>query len=107
MAEKASSLRSASVTFDLFSQTFCVSQATYEIWSLAGKAPCGLPANTNNEALAHAHLAHLARLSNDRETAACEADLARVLAKADPDQGYLARIEANLHAERWSDVQTG
>ena len=59
--------------------------------------------NTHNEALSHAHLAHLARLSNDAESAACEAELARALAKADSDPGYLA----SLHVESWSDIQTG
>ena len=63
--------------------------------------------NAHNEALAHAHLSHLARRAGDGEKAAHEAELARRLASADPEPGYAARIEAALHVERWSELLTG
>ena len=63
--------------------------------------------NPHNEALAHAHLAHLALRAGEGDRAAREAELARSLASADPEPGYAARIEAALHVERWSELQTG
>jgi DNA-binding SARP family transcriptional activator/tetratricopeptide (TPR) repeat protein len=60
--------------------------------------------NPHNEARAHAHLAHLARLAGDGATQIDEADRARKLAAADPDPGFAARIEGALTAERWSEV---
>ncbi len=61
--------------------------------------------NPHNEALAHAHLAHLARLTGDATTEIDEVDMARKLAAADPDAGYAGRIEEALGVERWSDVE--
>ena len=63
--------------------------------------------NPHNEALAHAHLSHLARGCGDGEAAAREAEFARALAAKDPDPGYAGRIEAALAVERWSELQTG
>ena len=63
--------------------------------------------NTHNEALSHAHLAHLAHLMGDAEAATCEATTARQLAATSPDGGYAARIEEALSVERWSDLETG
>jgi DNA-binding SARP family transcriptional activator/tetratricopeptide (TPR) repeat protein len=61
--------------------------------------------NPHNEALAHAHLANLARRAGDGAVEIEEADRARKAAAEDPDPAYAARIEVALTAERWSDVQ--
>ena len=63
--------------------------------------------NPHNEALAHAHLAHLARLTGDAAAAEAEATEARRLAVASPHAGYAARIEEALIVERWADLETG
>ncbi len=63
--------------------------------------------NPHNQALAHAHLAHLARRAGDAATAAIEASRARELAARDPDPGYPGRVEQFLSAARWSDLRTG
>ncbi len=63
--------------------------------------------NPHNEALSHAHLAHLARLTGDGTTADAEAAQARRLAAASPHAAYAARIEEALAVERWSDLETG
>ncbi len=63
--------------------------------------------NPHNEALAHAHLSHLARLSGDPDAADAEAAAARQLAGISDDAGYAARIEEALAAQRWSDLETG
>ena len=62
--------------------------------------------NPHNEALSHAHLAHLARLNGDEATVEAEAAEARRLAVASPAPGYPARIEAALSVERWADLET-
>ena len=61
--------------------------------------------NPHHEALAHAHLAHLARLLLEPETERCEAARARELAASDPDPEYRGRIEAALSVADWSEVQ--
>ena len=61
--------------------------------------------NPHNEALARAHLAHIARLLGEPEAEAREADRARALAAVDPDPVYAKRIEAALSVANWSDVQ--
>jgi tetratricopeptide (TPR) repeat protein len=63
--------------------------------------------NPHNEALSHAHLAHLARLAADTAAADAEAAEARRLAAASPHVGYAARIEEALAVERWADLETG
>ena len=63
--------------------------------------------NPHNEALSHAHLAHLARLTGDAAAADAEAAEARRLAAASPHAGYAARIEEALAVERWADLETG
>ncbi len=63
--------------------------------------------NPHNQALSHAHLAHLARLTGDDAAAAAEAAEARRLAAASPHAGYAARIEEALDVERWADLETG
>ena len=63
--------------------------------------------NPHNEALSHAHLAHLARLTGDDAAAEAEAAEARRLAAASPHAGYAARIEEALIVERWADLETG
>ena len=60
--------------------------------------------NPTNEALAHAHLALLARHLDDRATADAEAAEARRLAAFAEEPGYAARIEEVLAARRWSEV---
>ncbi len=62
--------------------------------------------NPHNEALAHAHLAHLARLAGEGRTSEDEATAARRLAQRSPDPGYPARIEQALAVERWSELET-
>ncbi len=63
--------------------------------------------NPHNEALAHAHLAHLARRTGDDATFAVEAAEARRLAEASPHPGYGARIEEALEIASWSELETG
>jgi hypothetical protein len=63
--------------------------------------------NPHNEALSHAHLAHLARLTGDGASDESEAAEARRLAAASPHTGYAARIEEALIVERWADLETG
>ena len=63
--------------------------------------------NPHNEALSHAHLAHLARLTGDDASAEAEATEARRLAASSPHAGYAARIEEALIVERWADLETG
>ncbi len=62
--------------------------------------------NPHNEAFAHAHLAHLARLLRDPETELREAERARELAASDPEPGYAARIERALSVASWNEIQT-
>jgi DNA-binding SARP family transcriptional activator/tetratricopeptide (TPR) repeat protein len=62
--------------------------------------------NPHNEALAHAHLAHLARLRGQREAEDCEAARARALAASDRDPGYATRIEEALSVASWAELRT-
>ena len=62
--------------------------------------------NPHNEALAHAHLAHLARLQGDASGFAREAGTALVLARSSDDTDYPARIQAALEAENWSRLES-
>jgi tetratricopeptide (TPR) repeat protein len=63
--------------------------------------------NPHNEALAHAHLAHLARRRGDNATFDAEAAAARHLAAASPNPGYTSRIEEAISTTNWSDLETG
>jgi tetratricopeptide (TPR) repeat protein len=61
----------------------------------------GLGGNEHNQAIAHAHLSHLARRMGDAETAASEAELARAIARH-AGLGHLpARVELALASEGW------
>lgn len=62
--------------------------------------------NPHNEALAHAHLAHLARSGGDDIGFAREAETALTLAGRSDDTGYAARIKEALEAESWSRLET-
>ncbi len=62
--------------------------------------------NAHNEALAHAHLAHLARQTGDVRGAEHEAGAARRLAVASDERGYAARIERAIASESWADADT-
>jgi DNA-binding SARP family transcriptional activator len=62
--------------------------------------------NAHNAAMAHAHLAHLARLTGDPRGAGREADEARRLAAASDEPGYLARIERAIAIESWAEADT-
>ena len=62
--------------------------------------------NPHNEALAHAHLAHLARLGGDEAGFTREADTALALAGRSDDPGYPARIRDALAADAWSRADT-
>jgi DNA-binding SARP family transcriptional activator/tetratricopeptide (TPR) repeat protein len=61
--------------------------------------------NPHNEALAHAHIAHLARLNGDTAMAETEGAAARRHALRSPDPGYPARIEVALAIESWSEFE--
>ena len=63
--------------------------------------------NAHNEALAQAHLSHIARLQGDDARADAHAAAARTLAARDADRGYGARIEEALHVASWAELQTG
>jgi tetratricopeptide (TPR) repeat protein len=62
--------------------------------------------NPHNEALAHAHLAHLARREGDPTGFAREAETALALARSSDDTDYPARIQAALEAESWSRLES-
>jgi DNA-binding SARP family transcriptional activator/Tfp pilus assembly protein PilF len=62
--------------------------------------------NAHNEALAHAHLAHLARTGGDDATFALEAETALRLARQSDDADYHARIQAALEEPTWSRQET-
>jgi tetratricopeptide (TPR) repeat protein len=62
--------------------------------------------NPHNEALAHAHLAHLARLGGDEDGFAREAHTALALAGTSDDAGYAARIGIALEEVSWSRLET-
>ena len=62
--------------------------------------------NPHNAAMAHAHLANLARRLGDQGEAEREAAEARRLARLSPETGYAERIERAIHIERWADMDT-
>ncbi|HLX34056.1 MAG TPA: AAA family ATPase [Candidatus Limnocylindrales bacterium] len=61
----------------------------------------GIGGNPRHEALAHAHIAHLARRLGDDQLARTEAELARVGARHSGIDGLEARIEWALSTEDW------
>ena len=65
-----------------------------------------LGGNPHNEAMAHAHLAHLARIAGDDDTCRDETAAARRLARRSTDPGYEDRVEANLAVDDWSQADT-
>jgi len=62
--------------------------------------------NPHNEALAHAHLAHLARTTGDDPTFGIEAEVALHLARQSADAAYPARIQGALEEDTWSRLET-
>jgi DNA-binding SARP family transcriptional activator/tetratricopeptide (TPR) repeat protein len=61
--------------------------------------------NAHNEALAHAHLAHIARRTGDDTASAREQTLARALAAQSRDPGYPGRIERALAVADWAQTE--
>jgi tetratricopeptide (TPR) repeat protein len=66
----------------------------------------GLGGNPHNAAMAHAHLAHLARIVGDADAERDEADAARHLAQRSPEPGYVDRVERALTVDDWSRADT-
>ena len=62
--------------------------------------------NAHNEALAHAHLALVARRTGDDVAAAREADLARAFAGRSDDPSYPVRIEKALAVASWAQTES-
>ena len=62
--------------------------------------------NPHNEALAHAHLASLARRTGDDATFRSESDVAVRLAELSDDTEYAGRIRAALVAPVWWSLET-
>jgi hypothetical protein len=56
--------------------------------------------------MAHAHLAHLARVVADADAERGEAEAARRLARGSPEPGYVDRVERALTADDWSQADT-
>jgi tetratricopeptide (TPR) repeat protein len=65
-----------------------------------------LGGNPHNEAMSHAHLAHLARVAGDVEAERTHAAAARRLATPSPEAGYVDRIERALAADDWATLET-
>lgn len=61
--------------------------------------------NPRSEAVAHAHVAFLARRRGDAGRAGSEADLARAAAARVEDPEYAATTEANLALPAWKDAR--
>ncbi len=66
----------------------------------------GLGGNPHNAAMAHAHLAHLARVVADADAERGEAEAARRLARGSPEPGYVDRVERALTVDDWSQADT-
>ena len=62
--------------------------------------------NPHNEAMSHAHLAHLAGKLGDTAAFDAEAAAARDLAQRSAEAGYEERIERALSVEDWADMVT-
>ncbi len=62
--------------------------------------------NPHNEALAHAHLASLARRAGDEATFRAESAVAMELAARSDDPDYLGRIRIALEATEWWSLET-
>jgi tetratricopeptide (TPR) repeat protein len=62
--------------------------------------------NPHNEAMAHAHLAHLSRIAGDADAERGEAAAARRLARLSPEPGYGDRVERALAVDDWSQADT-
>jgi DNA-binding SARP family transcriptional activator/tetratricopeptide (TPR) repeat protein len=66
----------------------------------------GLGGNSHNAAMAHAHLAHLARIAHDVDAELMETAAARDLARRSPEPDYAGRVERALAVDDWSQAET-
>jgi hypothetical protein len=56
--------------------------------------------------MAHAHLAHLARITHDVDAELMETAAARDLARRSPEPGCAGRVERALAVDDWPQAET-